>query len=65
MSAMSTQSIKQALRKSALSLREQLSPDVRTAYSAAITERLLQLPEYRRASTVLGYMNISAEFASE
>ncbi len=46
-------------------LREQLSPDTRTLYSAAISERLLRLPEYRQAGTVLGYMNFGAEFASE
>lgn len=60
-----TQSIKQVLRKSTLALREQLAPDARAAYSAAITERLLQLPEYRQAGTVLGYMNFGTEFASE
>lgn len=58
-------SLKQVIRKSALSLREQLSPDTRAAYSATITERLLQLPEYRQSETVLGYMNFGTEFASE
>ncbi len=57
--------MKQTIRKSILALREQLPPDTRAAYSAAITERLLQLPEYQQAGTVLGYMNIGAEFASE
>jgi 5-formyltetrahydrofolate cyclo-ligase len=56
---------KQQIRKSILAAREQLSPDVRAAYNAAITERLLQLPEYRRAETVLGYMNFGSEYASE
>ena len=60
-----TQSLKQTIRKTSRAQREQLTADTRAAYSAAITERLLQLPEYRRASTVLGYMNIGAEFASE
>ena len=46
-------------------MREQLPPSVRKTYSTAITERLLQLPEYRQAATVLGYMNFGAEFASE
>ena len=63
MSAM--QPLKQAIRKKTLALREQLTPDVRAAYSATITARLLQLPEYQQASAVLGYMNIGAEFASE
>ena len=60
-----TQSVKQSIRKTIIALREQLSPDVRAAHSAAITERLLQLPEYRQAGVVLGYMNFGAEFASE
>ena len=57
--------IKQTVRKNLLMLREQLPPDMRTAYSAAISQRLLQLPEYRQAGTVLGYMNFGTEFASE
>ncbi|MDP4028086.1 MAG: 5-formyltetrahydrofolate cyclo-ligase [Gallionella sp.] len=62
---MTDQAIKQALRKRIIALREQLPEAQRAAYSAAITERLLQLPEYRQAGTVLGYMNFGAEFASE
>ena len=57
--------MKQTIRKNILALREQLSPDARAAYSAAISARLLRLPEYRQAETVLGYMNFGAEFASE
>lgn len=56
---------KQAIRKHIRSLREQLPADIRAAHSAAITGRLLQLPEYRQAETVLGYMNFGAECASE
>jgi len=56
---------KQQIRKTVLAARDQLSPDVRDAFNAAITERLLQLPEYRRAGTVLGYMNFGSEYASE
>lgn len=56
---------KQTIRKSIIAAREQLSPDTRAANSAAITKRLLQLPEYQQADTVLGYMNFGAEFASE
>jgi 5-formyltetrahydrofolate cyclo-ligase len=56
---------KQAIRKNILAQREQLTREVRAAYSATITARLLQLPEYRQANTVLGYMNFGAEFASE
>jgi 5-formyltetrahydrofolate cyclo-ligase len=58
-------SLKQVLRKRITALREQLPADVRAAHSAAITERLLQLSDYRQAGTVLGYMNFGAEFASE
>lgn len=57
--------MKQTIRKSILALREQLPADVRAAHSTAITARLLQLPEYRQAGAVLGYMNFGAEFASE
>jgi 5,10-methenyltetrahydrofolate synthetase len=53
------------IRKKLLALREELSPHMRAAYSASITERLLQFPEYQQADTVLGYMNFGAEFASE
>lgn len=57
--------MKQTIRKTIRALREQLPPEVRAAYSAAISERLLQLPEYQQADAVLGYMNFGAEFASD
>lgn len=57
--------MKQSIRKTILAQREQLTADARAAHSAAITKRLLQLPEYRQAGAVLGYMNFGAEFASE
>jgi 5-formyltetrahydrofolate cyclo-ligase len=56
---------KQTIRQHIQSLREQLPADVRAAHNAAIIERLLQMPEYRRAETVLAYMNFGSEFASE
>jgi len=56
---------KSGIRKNILALREQLPPDTHAAHSMAITERLLKLPEYRQAGTILGYMNFGAEFASE
>jgi 5-formyltetrahydrofolate cyclo-ligase len=56
---------KQQIRQTILAAREQLPPDVRAVHDASILERLLQLPEYRRAGTVLGYMNFGSEFASE
>jgi 5-formyltetrahydrofolate cyclo-ligase len=65
MSAMNAQVLKKSIRKDIQFLREQLSPELRASHSAAIVERLLQMPEYRQADTVLGYMNFGAEFASE
>lgn len=56
---------KRLIRKSILSLREQLPPDLRAACNATITGRLLQLPEYLEAETVLGYMNFGSEYACE
>ena len=58
-------SLKPSIRKTILAQREQLPAGTRAAHSAAITERLLQLPEYQQAGTVLGYMNFGTEFASE
>ncbi|BBJ00539.1 5-formyltetrahydrofolate cyclo-ligase [Ferrigenium kumadai] len=60
-----TQSDKPVIRKSILARREQLSLDERAVHDALITERLLQLPEYRKAGVVLGYMNFGSEYASE
>jgi 5-formyltetrahydrofolate cyclo-ligase len=56
---------KPGIRKQVLSLREQLVPDLRAAYSAAISARICGLEIYQRAGTILGYMNFGAEFASE
>lgn len=56
---------KPGIRKQLIALREQIAPGMRAAHNAAITARLLQLPEYRQADAVLGYMNFGAEFASE
>lgn len=61
---MTLASQKQQIRKSTLAAREQLSRETRAAYNVTITERLLQLPEYQQAGTVLGYMNFGSEFAS-
>jgi 5-formyltetrahydrofolate cyclo-ligase len=56
---------KLGIRKKLLALREQLSPDIRAAWSEAISARIVKLEIYRQASTILGYMNFGAEFASE
>lgn len=57
--------MKPVIRKNITTLREQLPPATRMAYSGAIVEHLLALPVYQQAEAVLGYMNIGAEFASE
>lgn len=62
---MNLSNMKHSARKTILAQREQLPPDDRAAYSATITERLMQLPGYRQADAVLGYMNFGSEFASE
>src|SRR5450756_366712 len=56
---------KLGIRKKLLALREQLSPDIRAAWSEAISAHIVKLEIYRQASTILGYMNFGAEFASE
>ncbi len=56
---------KPGIRKRLLALREQLSPEVRSACSTAISARIAKLEIYRQADAVLGYMNFGAEFASE
>lgn len=56
---------KKQIRQTILAAREQVTPDVRAELNAAITERLLQLPEYQQATTVLGYMNFGSEYAAE
>jgi 5-formyltetrahydrofolate cyclo-ligase len=55
---------KKQLRQRIIAMREQLSPDVRAAHSAAITQHLRKLPTYQQANVVLGYMNFGAEFDS-
>ena len=62
---MADQAVKQTLRKRIIALREQLTPDVRAACSEAINARIFKLEIYRQATTILGYMNFGAEFASE
>jgi 5-formyltetrahydrofolate cyclo-ligase len=55
---------KSLLRKRIIALREQLSPDIRTAHSAAISLLLRHLPAYQQANVVMGYMSFGAEFES-
>jgi 5-formyltetrahydrofolate cyclo-ligase len=62
---MSLSTEKKLIRQDILAAREQLPADLRAAQNTAITERLLQLPEYRQAATVLGYMNFGSEYACD
>lgn len=57
--------MKSALRKILLAQRAQLPADVRVAANARIVQRLIQLPAYPQARTVLAYLNFGTEFASE
>jgi len=56
---------KRAIRKAILAAREQLSPEVRAADNAAITERISKLNQYKQSDTILAYMNFGSEYASE
>ena len=48
-----------------LSLRAQLSDAARSAANAAITQRLLDFPDYQQARSVLAYMNFGTEFSCD
>lgn len=62
---MNTQMLKQSIRQRILSEREQLSLALRAQHSTEIVRRIVQMPEYKSARTVLGYMSFGAEFKSE
>jgi len=64
MSIMNTQAMKQALRQSIIVARSKMPEEERTVLSAVIAQRLTVLNAYRKAGTVLGYMNFGAEFAA-
>jgi 5,10-methenyltetrahydrofolate synthetase len=53
---------KTTLRKAVLAQRDALDPNARTRLSRIITYKLLALPEYKNAKTVLAYMSIGSEF---
>ncbi len=57
--------MKQSLRQSIIALRDQLPPLERVRLSRAVTERICQMPAYRAAETVLGYLNFGAELETE
>ena len=52
---------KQAQRQEALAARRRLSREERDAFSAAICRRLLELPDVRRAKTILSYQALTDE----
>ncbi|HLP98316.1 MAG TPA: 5-formyltetrahydrofolate cyclo-ligase [Sideroxyarcus sp.] len=62
---MSIQARKQALRQSIIAAREKLGTPENMRLSRAIIGAVCDLPAYRQARTVLGYLNFGAELAAE
>ncbi len=62
---MSAQTMKQAIRQRIIADREQLPANLRAQFSGEISQRILQMPVYQAARTVLGYMSFGAEFVSD
>jgi 5-formyltetrahydrofolate cyclo-ligase len=62
---MNIQARKQALRQSIIAAREKLPVAERLRLSRAIVESTRNLPVYRQARTVLGYLNFGAEMVAE
>jgi len=56
---------KQALRQSIIAAREKLPAAERLHLSHAVIGSVCDLPAYRQAQTVLGYLNFGAELAAE
>lgn len=56
---------KKAMRARMLSVRDALVCDAREQLSAAITDRLLALPEFAAARIVAGYVSFGSEFDTE
>jgi 5-formyltetrahydrofolate cyclo-ligase len=57
--------LKQTLRQRIIAAREKLPAPERLRLSRAVVESLCELPVYRQAHTVLGYLNFGSELASE
>lgn len=55
---------KAEIRSLVLRQREQMDAALHAQSSAAITQRLVALPEYQRAAMVLGYVSFGTEFTS-
>ena len=62
---MDIQARKQVLRQSIIAAREKLPASERLRLSHGIVATICRLPEYRRAHSVLGYLNFGAELAAE
>ena len=56
---------KRVQRARVLAARDALGPDTRERLSAAITDRLVALPEFSTARTVAGYASFGSEFDTE
>ena len=56
--------MKQVLRQSIIAARQKMAAVEREEYSREITLRLLNMPAYKDAEIVLGYMSFGAEFSS-
>ena len=63
--SMSIPEQKKSIRQRILLQREQLSAELRAQYSATIAQEILELPAYKAARVVLGYLNFGSEFESE
>lgn len=61
---MTTQTMKQSLRQSIIAARQKMAAVERAELSRVITLRILDLPSYRDAACVLGYMSFGAEFST-
>jgi 5-formyltetrahydrofolate cyclo-ligase len=62
---MNIQARKQALRQSIIAAREKVPAPERMRQSRAVIGFVCDLPAYRQAQTVLGYLNFGAELAAE
>ena len=61
---MCMQIMKQGIRQSIIAARQKMAVSARSEFSETITQRILDLPAYRHAKVVLGYMSFGAEFSS-
>ncbi|MDD4911502.1 MAG: 5-formyltetrahydrofolate cyclo-ligase [Sideroxydans sp.] len=62
---MNIQARKQALRRSIIAARDNLTPTLRAHASKHIVDQLCKLATYKASRIVLGYLNFGSEVASE